>query len=76
MPWAQESVLGYTISSSPTGGGPVLLMALAAGAVAAGWPLLRESRLSNRSQHQANSPKQPSQAGNHILLIEGFLNGS
>ena len=49
LPWAQVSDgFGYTISSSPTGGAPVSLMVLAAGAVAFGWPLLRGDALSRR----------------------------
>ena len=48
LPWAQVSnAIGITISASPRGGGPVLLMVLAAAALWIGWPAIR-SKLSKR----------------------------
>lgn len=43
LPWAQVSAIGVTISSSPRGGGPVLLIALAAIALGVGWPSMRNT---------------------------------
>lgn len=47
LPWAQTSVVGITISASPRGGGPVLLMVLAAAALWIGRPAI-QSKLSKR----------------------------
>lgn len=49
LPWVAVSSdgIGIPISSSPPGSAPLLLMALAAGGLAFGWPVLR-SRLSKR----------------------------
>lgn len=42
LPWAQASdAFGITVSASPRGGGPVLLLVLAALGLYAGWPALR-----------------------------------
>ncbi len=41
LPWAQQSVDGYSsVSSHPGGGGVIVFMVLAIAVVAAGWPLL------------------------------------
>lgn len=41
LPWAQQSVDGYTaVSSHPGGGGVIVFLVLAIAVVAAGWPLL------------------------------------
>ncbi len=41
LPWAKQSVDGYsTVSSHPDSGGVIVFMALAIAVVAAGWPLL------------------------------------
>lgn len=41
LPWAQQSVDGYTaVSTHPGGGGVIVFMVLAIAVVAAGWPLL------------------------------------
>jgi hypothetical protein len=42
LPWAQASdAFGITVSASPRGGGPVLLLVLAALGLWAGWPALQ-----------------------------------
>jgi hypothetical protein len=41
LPWAEQSVDGYSSATShPGGGGMIVFLALAIGVVAAGWPLL------------------------------------
>jgi hypothetical protein len=49
LPWSQASALGITVSSKPTGGGPVFLIVLAALALFIGWPVLRQQMPARRA---------------------------
>jgi hypothetical protein len=42
LPWAQASELGITVSTKPSGGGPVFLIVLAGLALLIGWPAVRQ----------------------------------
>lgn len=49
LPWSQASAFGITVSSKPTGGGPVFLIVLAALALFIGFPVLRQQMPTRRA---------------------------
>jgi hypothetical protein len=49
LPWSQASELGVTVTTKPSGGGPIFLIVLAGLALLIGWPGLRQKMQKRRA---------------------------